>query len=818
MKNKLSRLIIVLFVIGICLYTIYPTFSWYFLMADDEKELLDKTNEELAKSKNRFIQKINDLKELIAINRDERNKKYHLLTVNDSDEIVPARSHKDKNIVFNIIPTSNKVNKYMLNTSEAVTKAIFGNNSYKTKEFIKLTHQAIKIRDEIQAALAFKALRDSIVKLGLDLNGGTHLTVSIDRHDLIKKLQKRYEQKGLLDGNSPESIVRAESVPDESKIKFNDALIIRAIKKDKKDIKPDDLKIALEKRRDELINGESEGYMNRSKGYLETVEDELTSARDNAITVIRNRIDKFGVSEVQLSKGLKDTIFIELPGLDKKSVELTKKTITEAGELVFRIVNRNYMGKDKTKIPEKYQVNGGQYRGYFSPAFVKQPEGKKSEDGKPPSAKPTDQFRSEEIREDMEKAGIVLSKGVDGTMLYPISSSDEFDNKTVVAYTLLLNKIEVEGRLLSDASVGYGEKGNPEVHFQFNSEGAAIFGETTGNNIGYKMAVVLDGMVMSDPVINSKISGKGVITLGKTSVEEVKQLVAVLKAGVLPSKLIISAAVTIGPTLGAENKKAGLFAIAIGFGIVIVFMLYYYRLAGFVAVIALFLNLFFLFAVLSSLGFALTLPGIAGIILTIGMAVDANVIIFERMREEIKHGRTHHALIDGAYEKGFSAIFDSNLTTILAAFILSNIGTGIIKGFGTTLMWGIIWSMFTALFVTRVIFDFLTDYLDQLKVAILAVAWVFVLGGVGVGLIAVAGFGTHLIGSDPVYQQIIAVIPIKDYLSTVSLYALMSIVALTFLGTGLGFIWSVKNKKVITLDLPFSITKLFGASKKDLKV
>ncbi|HEO65504.1 MAG TPA: protein translocase subunit SecD, partial [Spirochaetes bacterium] len=784
MKNKLSRSLVVLAVLGICVYAIYPTISWYFLMTDGEKELLDKTPEEKAKTKNRFMLKIDELKKLVPLT-------YHQI----------KKDEDGKDLVFDIRPKQELVALYKLNPSEAAAQTIFGNQTRKKKKYIRLSNEAIKIQKEIKGAQEFTDLRHKIIKLGLDLNGGTHLSVSVDKHDLIKKLQKRYEQKGLIDENSIEAIVREKGIPDESKIKFDEAYLIKEIKKKNKDIKPSDLQKKLEKRKNKLLTDDVEGYPNK-------VKTELQKARDNAITVIRNRIDKFGVSEVNLSRGLGDTIFIELPGLDKKSVEITKRTITEAGVLVFRVVNKKIFNRSGTKvnlIPFEYQVTRGEHRGYFSPRFVKDPI----------SGQPTDQLASEEIRKRMEEAGIVLSSKADGTMLYPIYTSDEFGNKNLAAYTLLKNRIEVEGSLLSDASVGYDKNGKPEVQFAFNSEGAVKFAATTRNNINYQMAVILDGKVMSDPVINSEIKGRGVITLGgknrKQMQEEAEQLVAVLKAGVLPAKLIISSAITIGPSLGEENKKAGLFAIIIGLGIVIIFMLYYYRLPGFVAVIALFLNLFLLFAVLSNFGSALTLPGIAGIILTIGMAVDANVIIFERMREEIHAGKIHHALIDGAYEKAFSAIFDSNLTTILAAFILSNIGSGIIKGFGTTLMWGIICSMFTALFVTRIIFDFLTDYLDQLKIVILSVSWLFVLVGLGIAFLSAAGFVAHLSGSDSVYQEIVAIIPIKGYLKAISLYIIMAIGALSFIGIGLGFIWSIKYKRVITLDLPFVITKWFGA-------
>ncbi len=321
MKRKLTLTVLIIAVLIIGVYMIYPTFSWHFLMSErlreislmseEQKEALDKSPEELAEAKSRFIQKINELKELIAINRDERNKKYHLLTVNDSDEVVPvltvndldevvpARFHRDKNIVFNIIPISNKVNKFLLNTSKPVTKAIFGNNSYKIKEFIKITRQAIKIRDEINAALEFRRLRNSIYMF--DTGSRTRFTVSVDKHDLIKKMKKKYEQKGLIDKNPVDAIVKAESIPDKSKIRFDDVLLTAEIKKDNNDITDGDLIKELEKRKNYLLSDDL-------NGYLDKVKDELTKAHDNGINVIKRRIDLLGIPGVRNKKRIRQPV------------------------------------------------------------------------------------------------------------------------------------------------------------------------------------------------------------------------------------------------------------------------------------------------------------------------------------------------------------------------------------------------------------------------------------------------------------------------------------------------------------------------------
>ncbi len=262
------------------------------------------------------------------------------------------------------------------------------------------------------------------------------------------------------------------------------------------------------------------------------------------------------------------------------------------------------------------------------------------------------------------------------------------------------------GSILSDAYVEPGEMGLPDVSFRLNREGAKVFSQLTGANVGRRLAIVLDGKVQSAPVIQSRISDAGRIT-GRFTRQEANDLAIVLRAGALPAPIVIEEERTVGPTLGRDSIRAGLMATAAGGLLVAVFMVGYYWVAGVVAVLALAFNLLLILGSLGYLHATLTLPGIAGMILTLGMAVDANVLIYERIREELAAGRPLSLAVAAGYEKAFSAILDSNLTTVVAAVFLYWFGTGPIRGFATTLTVGLLASMFTAVFVTRVIFDIL---------------------------------------------------------------------------------------------------------------
>ena len=272
---------------------------------------------------------------------------------------------------------------------------------------------------------------------------------------------------------------------------------------------------------------------------------------------------------------------------------------------------------------------------------------------------------------------------------------------------LLHKKAVLTGAYLVNAFVEYGRMGQPQVRLKFNRIGARIFSRITGENVGSLLAIVLDNKVQSAPRIKEKIpSGEAVIS-GRFTMKEASDLALVLRAGALPAPIKVLSTLTVGPTLGEDSIRRGFHAAIVGGILVMVFMLVYYSFSGLIADLALILNLILLLGALTGLKATLTLPGIAGIVLTIGMSVDANVLIFERIREEVAKRKTIRVAVDTGYKRAFLTIADANITTLISALMLFYFGTGPVKGFAVTLSLGIIASMFTAIVVTKLIFDYL---------------------------------------------------------------------------------------------------------------
>jgi preprotein translocase subunit SecD len=299
----------------------------------------------------------------------------------------------------------------------------------------------------------------------------------------------------------------------------------------------------------------------------------------------------------------------------------------------------------------------------------------------------------------MEQIGGVVP---DGYMV----TSGRVDAKFGQQFYLMKKMADVPGKFLTDARIGYDDAGLFAVDFSFNSEGAKLFANLTGSNINKLVAIVLDDVIMSAPRIKSRIAGQGQIT-GDFSHDEAQDLSIILRSGSLPVPVEIEEERTVGPTLGKDSIRKGGFSLLVGGIVVLIFMLLYYRVSGLIADLALVMNIILILGALAMFGATLTLPGIAGIVLTIGMAVDANVIIFERIREELRLGKTPRVAVESGYGKALWTILDANITTAVAAIVLFQFGTGPIKGFAVTLSIGIISSVFTALVVTRTIFDWI---------------------------------------------------------------------------------------------------------------
>ncbi len=367
-----------------------------------------------------------------------------------------------------------------------------------------------------------------------------------------------------------------------------------------------------------------------------------------ALETIRNRIDQFGVREPTLQRQGERRIIIQLPGV--KDPSRAKALIGKTAQLEFKMVDSSV---NAAEVQESGDV----------------PEGLQ--------------------------------------LLYEVTRDKATGE--VIRRTPFVVKQEaaLTGDNLTDARVEIGSRFNePYVTISFDSVGAAAFERVTGANIGRRLGIVLDGVIYSAPTIQDRIPGGRAQITGRFTIEEARDLAIALRAGALPAPVEVLEERNVGPSLGADSVRQGMFSIVVGFLLVVVLMAVYYRLSGGVAILALVLNLVLLIGALGFFEATLTLPGIAGIVLTVGMAVDANVLIFERIREELRLGKTIRSAIDAGYAKAFYTILDANVTTLIAALVLLQFGTGPIKGFAITLSIGIIASMFTAIFVTRFVYDF----------------------------------------------------------------------------------------------------------------
>ena len=385
-------------------------------------------------------------------------------------------------------------------------------------------------------------------------------------------------------------------------------------------------------------------------------KESLNDSMQRAIEIVRNRIDQYGVGEIPITKQGDKWISVQLPGI--ANPEQAEALIGKTAMLEFRLID------DSAKAQEAVQ--------------------KISELEEP--------FNSDGTL--TEEAQALMPEGIS------VMRSKESYIEAVSATAT------VTGADLEDARVTTGEYGYPAVSFMLNGAGAKKFGELTGRNLHKRLAIVLDNTIQSAPSINSRITNQGQIT-GQFTMEQAKQLAIVLRAGALPAPVRIIEKRVIGPGLGEDSIKSGLKASLIAFIFIVLFMTIYYRTSGFISSIALVLNLVFLVALMSYFSATLTLPGIAGIILALAMAVDANVLILERMREEYDKGQPLYLVIKEGYDKAWSAIFDSNLTTWIASILLFQFGTGPVKGFALTLTLGLLVGVFTSVFVTRAIYEML---------------------------------------------------------------------------------------------------------------
>jgi len=510
-----------------------------------------------------------------------------------------------------------------------------------------------------------KYLAPEGLKLGLDLQGGMHLVLRVDLDKAIEnslELAASDLKEGLAAKNI--SAVQLES-PDPSQVVFTLPntgavdTINQVIEEDFPNL-------------DVQVEAEAGSF---PKITLKLTDKEIEFIRTNAVAqsleIIRNRIDQFGVAEPVIIRQGEDEIVVQLPGVKDpdRAIDLIGKT----AQLAFKLVS------DDSSVD--------------LPALIKK-------------ARDSGQWKEGESRKKLNR--VLQSSLPKGTEIYferQVDKQTQIEKKIPL---LIESPILMTGDMVKNAQVRIGGNFNqPYVSLDLTGRGGKIFATVTGENVNRRLAIVLDNVVRSAPNINEKIMGGSAMISGQFTHEEATDLAIVLRVGALPAPVEIIQNLTVGASLGQDSINKGLTSGLFGALMVLIFMVIYYRLSGVIADFALALNILFLFSGLAMLGATLTLPGIAGIILSIGMAVDANVLIFERMREEFELGKTVKSGVDSGFNKAFWSIVDSQVTTLITAMALFLFGTGPIKGFAITLSLGIIFNLFAALFCTRLVYDWL---------------------------------------------------------------------------------------------------------------
>jgi preprotein translocase subunit SecD len=476
------------------------------------------------------------------------------------------------------------------------------------------------------------------------------------------------------------------------------------------------------------------------------LKDEAAAAVDRAIEIIRDRIDRFGVTEPSIQKQGTRRVIVELPGVDDP--ERVRKLLRGTARLEFHLmIEPTDLAGSIQRIIEYYDEEAVASDSLAADSVDTGSESLTDAQADTAAADTTfdvSDLIAEDIEDDLprnrllevfrpygqdviigaayaedtsavrilfEDEGISAMLPEDVRLMWTANPVAVTEDGREEYFALGVRRtIEMTGDVITEATADFDQIDNqPKVSMAMSSEGARTWARLTGANVNKKIAIVLDDVVYSYPNVVEKITGGRSEISGLESFEEAKDIVTILKSGALPAPVDIEAEQTVGPSLGVASIRAGTLSLVVGLTLVVLFMVFYYRSSGLVADLALLLNILFIFGILAGFQATLTLPGIAGIVLTIGMAVDANVLIFERIREEQATGKTLKAAISGGYANALSAILDANITTFLVAAILYSFGKGPIQGFAVTLMAGIISSLFTAIFVTRIVFNWIVS-------------------------------------------------------------------------------------------------------------
>lgn len=572
-------------------------------------------------------------------------------------------------------------------------------------------------------------LETRAIKQGLDLKGGMYIALEVDIPTLVEKIAINKDRKlaSVFESTRQEILISPETDFFNS---FSNLVEERQVK----------------------LSRYYYDYGSNSNDIITALKTEAEDAIDRVLEILQNRIDQFGVAEPTIQKQGTQRIIVELAGVQNserarallESTALLEfylvKDITTTNDFMIKV--DQILKKDKSISKAAKEIE----------PVTDQEESEPSNDK---AVSVSELFGADESSSKNDSAIVdqdMFSERPFSSMLRNLGNSIGVPEENVFTIRKLIAKSEVRDRLasigadflfghkaeeyvLNDGSVesmyslylvddqaeltggvveeakanlgpqGTTSAGQPIVNLSMNSDGSRKWAIMTGSNVGRRVAIVLDNKVHMAPNIREKISGGGTLIEGFANIDEAKDIAIVLRAGALPAPVEIIEERVVGPSLGAESVKRGTQSVLIGLTIVLIFILFYYRTAGSIADFALIWNLVLVLAILASLQATLTLPGIAGLILTVGMSIDANVIIFERIREELDKGKTAKAAIDGGYNRALTTIVDANMTTLIAALVLWQFGTGPIRGFATVLFWGILISMFTAIFVTRTVFN-----------------------------------------------------------------------------------------------------------------
>ncbi len=588
-------------------------------------------------------------------------------------------------------------------------------------------------RSELSKQGNLETLESRAIKQGLDLKGGMYIALEVDVPTLIENIAINKDRKlSSVFSEVREQILLAP----ETDFFFTFSSLVRD--------------------REVKLSRYYYDYGSNSEDIITALKSEAEDAIDRVLEILQNRIDQFGVAEPTIQKQGTQRIIVELAGVQNserarsllESTALLEfyivKDVTTTNDLMIKVDQILKKDKSVSSVADQMKTATNQNE---------QVSGDESKDDQTVSV--SELFGATEQTESSDSAIVnkdIFAERPFSSMLRSLGNSIGVPEKNSFAVRNMIDRPEIQEKLasiggaflfgpkaeeyvLNDGSVekmiplylvddraeltggvveeakanlgpqGTTSAGQPIVNLSMNSDGARKWSILTGSNIGRQVAIVLDKKVHMAPNIREKISGGGTLIEGFANIEEAKDIAIVLRAGALPAPVEIIEERVVGPSLGAESVKSGTQSVLIGLAIVLVFMVFYYRIAGSIADFALIWNIVLVLAILASLQATLTLPGIAGLILTVGMSIDANVIIFERIREELDKGKTAKAAIDGGYNRALTTIVDANMTTLIAALVLWQFGTGPIRGFATVLFWGILISMFTAIFVTRSIFN-----------------------------------------------------------------------------------------------------------------